>query len=303
MKKSIDKSTTLNAHDLLLKRGFDALLDLYGPTDLESDPVAYLHRFDDARDVEVAGFIAASLAYGRVSLILKSLEYVFETMEWRPGRFVEQFDCRKHSRLFDGFVHRFTRGRDLSVLCSLLGQMVRGWGSIENYMCPPGPDAGRDVGELLSDFSRRVLSLEVGDFYPGGVLPDRAGVRYFFPSPSGGSACKRLNLFLRWMVRGPDGVDLGIWRNLRPADLVVPMDVHVERIARFLGITRLKGSSWKNAVELTEYLKKFDKADPTKYDFAITRLGILGVCRGGQRALACGDCPLNNCCVYGSGLT
>jgi len=283
-----------------LGRSLRDLLDVYGPEDIESDPVMFLHRYEDPADIEIVGFVAASLAYGRVSQIKRSTSIVLGIMGKSPAEFVRNFDPARDSRQFDGFVHRFTKGKDLAALCHLLGQMVRGWGSIESFMIP-GNESPRDVKALLIDFSRRALSLDVTVFYPGGVIPAGAGVRYFFPSPSGGSACKRLNLFLRWMVRGPDGVDMGIWRNLSPCQLVIPMDVHVGRISRLLGLTRYSGNSWKSAVEVTESLKRLDAEDPTRYDYAVTRLGILGVCREGRKDMSCNSCLLSEHCVNGPG--
>jgi uncharacterized protein (TIGR02757 family) len=287
---------TMSEREIALKSSLDDLLDIYGPGDLESDPVMFLHRYEDPADIEVVGFVAASLAFGRVSQIKRSISTILDIMGASPSKFVENFEPARDSRLFDGFVHRFTKGKDLAVLCHLLGQMVKGWGSIENFMFVGGPE-DRDVEKLLGDFSRRALTLDVKGSYPGGAIPAGARVRYFFPSPSGGSACKRLNLFLRWMVRGPDGVDLGIWRNLLPSELVVPMDVHVGRISRLLGLTRYKGNSWRSALEVTESLKRLDAKDPTKYDYAVTRLGILGVCQGGRKDLNCDPCPLSEHCV------
>jgi len=295
----MNNAGTATGREVALKKSLDELVDIYGLGEIESDPVLFLHRYQDPADIEIAGFIAASLAYGRVAHIKRSISIVLGIMGRSPKGFVENFDPTRDSRLFDGFVHRFTKGKDVAVLCHLLGQMVRDRGSIENFMFHR-PKGSRDVGELLSDFSGRALSLDAAGFYPRGVIPAGAGVRYFFPSPSGGSACKRLNLFLRWMVRGPDGIDLGIWRNLLPSDLVVPMDVHVGRISRLLGLTRYKANSWNSAVEVTENLKKLDAEDPTKYDYAVTRLGILGVCQGGTKDLNCNSCPLSVHCVYGT---
>lgn len=286
----------LSGREKRLKESLDALLSRYGPDDIDSDPVSFLHRYRDPLDAEVAGFVAASLAYGRVGLIKKSVGHVLGVMGDRPSRFVRDFDPAGRGNLLRGFVHRFTRGKDLVALFVLLGGLMRERGSIESFMCDDGQN-GRGVGEILSDFSRRALLLPAGDVYPGGGIPADAGVRYFFPSPSDGSACKRLNLFLRWMVRGPDGVDLGIWKSLAPRDLVVPLDVHMARVARFLGLTHLAANSWRSALEVTRSLKRLDPDDPVKYDYAVTRLGILGVCRAGEKRQVCNGCPLASHCI------
>jgi uncharacterized protein (TIGR02757 family) len=291
------RAARLTRREKRLKKSLDALLALYGPGDMGSDPVSFLHRYRDPLDIEVAGFIAASLAYGRVALIEQSVNRVLGVMKDHPSRFVMNFRPARQERLFDGFVHRFTRGKDLVALTVLLREMLSQGGSIENFMCGNGSGRGGGVGEILSGFSRRALALDVGEVYPGGAIPRDAGVRYFFPSPSDGSACKRLNLFLRWMVRGPDGVDHGIWKSITPGDLVVPLDVHMGRVARFLGLTRRRANSWKSALEITESLRRLDPEDPVKYDYAITRLGILGVCGGGRKKRACPECPLDSHCI------
>jgi uncharacterized protein (TIGR02757 family) len=118
-------------------------------------------------------------------------------------------------------------------------------------------------------------------------------------SPDDGSACKRLNLFLRWMVRPDDGVDLGPWTALTPADLVVPLDVHVLRISRFLGLTRRSDASWRTACEVTDGLARLDPADPVRFDFALSHLGISGACRGARHPDACPLCPLDPVCTAG----
>jgi uncharacterized protein (TIGR02757 family) len=323
-------SSRLTTREQTLRRSLEALRAAYGPEHLDSDPVLFLHRYDDPRDVEVAGFIAASLAYGRVSLIRRSLEQVLGFMGPSPARFVTGFDASNPPRSMGGFVHRFTKGNDLSALFAILGRMIEDAGSIEAFMSDgnsrsSGPSAGgsprrrtasrpardpvgstagagtdRDgIGGMLKRFSRRALSIRVPVYREDGTIPAGAGVRFFFPSPSGGSACKRLCLFLRWMVRGPDGVDLGVWRNLSPSSLVVPVDTHMNRIARFLGITRRRDASWKTAQELTGALRRLDPEDPVKYDFAITRLGILGLCRAGEADFRCQACGLAAHCIRG----
>jgi hypothetical protein len=321
----------LSSREKRLKKSLDALLSQYGPDEIGSDPVSFLHRYHDPPDAEVAGFIAASLAYGRVALIEKSVARALEPMGDHPARFIREFSPRRQGHHYRGFVHRFTRGKDLVALFVLLREMLARSGSIENFMCGNGeggisgrkggsgvgpevsiggrsevhavwgPGSGAEnsdrVGEILSDFSKRALSLRPGDIYAGRAIPRDAGVRYFFPSPSDGSACKRLNLFLRWMVRGPDGVDIGIWRSISPKELVVPLDVHMGRVARFIGLTHRRDNLWKSAREITAALGRLDPEDPVKYDYAVTRLGIQGICSGGKKTQACEACPLRAHCL------
>jgi uncharacterized protein (TIGR02757 family) len=127
------------------------------------------------------------------------------------------------------------------------------------------------VGLALASFSRRALALDAEGLYGGRGLPARAGVRFFFPSPEGGSACKRLNLYLRWMVRR-DGVDLGVWCRPAPRQLVLPLDTHTHAVARRLRLTRYRSPSWNMALDVTRRLRRYDPEDPVKYDFALYRL-------------------------------
>jgi uncharacterized protein (TIGR02757 family) len=120
---------------------------------------------------------------------------------------------------------------------------------------------------------QRALALDAGGLYGRGPLPRTAGVRYFFPSPRTGSACKRLNLYLRWMVRR-EGVDLGVWRGVDTSALVIPLDAHIYAIARRVRLTRYKSPGWKMAMDITRRLRRFDSRDPVKYDFAFHRLGL-----------------------------
>jgi uncharacterized protein (TIGR02757 family) len=144
-------------------------------------------------------------------------------------------------------------------------------GSIEAFFGEGLGADDPDVGPALVSFSRRALALDHDGIYPSRRLPARAGVRYFFPSPEGGSACKRLNLYLRWMARR-GGVDLGVWRRPEPRQLVLPLDAHTQAIARRLRFTRYRSPGWAMAVDITRRLRRFDPEDPVKYDFALYRL-------------------------------
>ncbi len=162
-------------------------------------------------------------------------------------------------------------GRDVACLLAFARQMRASHGSIEAFFGEGLGADDPDVGPALVSFSRRALALDPDGIYPSRRLPARAGVRYFFPSPEGGSACKRLNLYLRWMVRR-DGVGLGVWRRPAPRQLVLPLDTHTHAIARRLRFTRYRSPGWAMAVDITRRLRRFDPEDPVKYDFALYRL-------------------------------
>jgi uncharacterized protein (TIGR02757 family) len=165
-------------------------------------------------------------------------------------------------------------GRDVACLLFFARQMRARHGSIEAFFAEGLGDEDEDVGGALASFSARALALDHGDLYRGRALPADAGVRYFFPTPERGSACKRLNLYLRWMARR-GGVDLGVWRRPQPSQLVLPLDAHTYAIARRVRLTRYRSPGWAMALDVTRKLRRLDPADPVKYDFAFHRLGLL----------------------------
>ena len=259
-----------------LKQLLDDLYRRYSRRDLLStSALSVPHRYPSSEDREIAGFVVASLAYGNVKQIHRSAEAALEAMGSSPARFVRDFVPARDAGRFRQFVHRFNTGVDLAVLCYLLHQALEARGSLQAFFLEGYDPAHPDIGAALTSFVERALSLDVSPFYPSGTLPAKAGVRFFFPSPAEGSACKRLNLFLRWMVRRRDEIDFGIWTEVSPAKLILPLDTHVARIVRRLGLTKIKQANWRMAIEVTRRLRAFDADDPVKYDFALCRLGML----------------------------
>ncbi|MBZ0160638.1 MAG: TIGR02757 family protein, partial [bacterium] len=250
-----------------LKQLLDELYHRYSrPVFLSTSALSIPHQYVRPEDQEIAAFVAASLAYGNVKQIHRSANAALEAMGKSPARFIRRFDPARDSARFQYFVHRFNSGVDLALLCHLLRQAIAAEGSLQAFFLDGYDPAHEDIESALASFVERILSLDVSAFYPSGILPARAGVRFFFPSPAQGSACKRLNLFLRWMVRRGDEIDFGIWTEVSPAKLIVPLDTHVARIARQLGLTRIKQPNWRMAKEVTRRLRAFDPEDPVKYD-------------------------------------
>jgi uncharacterized protein (TIGR02757 family) len=268
----------------LLKSSLDRLYADFNYPDSATDPIHIVRRFDRPDDREIVGFCAAGLAFGRVASVLQSIERLLAVMGRRPAAYVRQFDPRRDTRALEGLGHRWVRGADLAALVWLMRQMLDRAGSIEAFFAE-GYDAGAaDVGDALDSFSSRTLALEV-----------RArGACYFFPRPSSGSACKRLNLFLRWMVRR-DALDLGVWSRIPPSALVVPLDTHVIRVGRCLRLTRYTSPGWAMARDITASLRRLDPDDPVKYDFALCHLGMMNAC-GFNRPQKDAQCPLRGAC-------
>lgn len=291
-------NVTRQTHDFgrLRVAGLAATLDrLYADfnhADSAADPIQIVRRFSDPADREVVGFCAAALAFGRVASVLQSIERLLAVMGPRPATFVRQFEPRAHRKALEPIVHRWTRGVDLAALLWLLRQMCDRAGSVEGFFLEGYDPAADDVGEAIERFSVQALALDLRAAY--GRVPARAGVSYFFPRPSNGSGCKRMNLFLRWMVRR-DALDFGIWTRVSPRQLVVPLDTHVIRVGRCLRLTRRTSPGWAMAREITEALRQIDPADPVKYDYAMCHLGMMNACGFGTSRRDA-HCPLRGCC-------
>lgn len=275
----------------------DRLHASFDRADSATDPIQAVRRFDRPADREVVGFVAASLAFGRVASVMQSIERVLEVLGPAPAAFVRGFDPHRDGRALAGVVHRWTRGPDLVALLLVLRRILTRSGSIETFFAEGDDPAAPDVGPGLETFSRRALEADLAPAY--GRVPARPGVCYFFPRPSSGSACKRLNLFLRWMVRR-DGVDLGTWRTPAPARLIVPLDVHLVRMGRCLGLTRYQSPGWRMAQEITASLRQADPEDPVRFDFALCHLSMRGDC-GLNRSDGDSRCPLRGFCRPGAG--
>src|SRR5262249_47601019 len=210
-----------------------------------------------------------------------------------PAVYVRTFDPEAPHPELRAMVHRWIRGADIVALLWLLRQMTERSGSIEGFFLEGYDPAAVDVSEALDSFSRRAMALDLAAVY-GRRVPKRAGVCYFFPRPSAGSGCKRLNLFLRWMVRR-DEVDLGAWRGVSSSKLIVPLDTHVIRLGRCLQLTRYVSPGWRMAAEITASLRAIDPVDPVRFDFSLCHVGMMHACGFGRRQ---GDsqCPLRGIC-------
>ena len=254
------------------------------------DPLQFVYRYTDPRDMEIAAFLAASLAYGRVRHIERSLTQLFDRMDNAPYEFTSRFDDRSRAGL-RSFRHRFTAGDDLSDLLGLFRRVLDDYGSLESSFARGCRDEDATVLPALSTFCDSLCRMYT-DTHRG---PVPTGLNYLLANPSRGSASKRLHLFLRWMVRR-DEVDTGLWKSVDKAKLIVPIDVHMGRLCRILGLHGDKTVSLRTAVRITQSFAKMEPADPVKYDFALSRIGILEDCTGRYRA-ECQPCELFRRCA------
>ncbi len=267
-----------------LARCLDRIAGTYRAGSLDSDPVGVVRELSGRAEIEVGGLIAASLALGRASLIRARTREVFDRLDGRPAAVIAEASPRELARRLAGFRHRFFGEEDLLALLVAAGRILRG---------------GNGLGAAWPlDVPFETAANRFGAAFRG--AQGRAGGRRatipLVPVPSGGSPCKRTMMFLRWMVRPDDGIDFGFWDFIPPSDLVIPLDTHVFRIARLLGLTRLKNPSWRAALAITSSLRRFAPLDPVRYDFALSRIGIVEGCLG-RRTEVCARCGLAAVCT------
>jgi uncharacterized protein (TIGR02757 family) len=276
----------------VMKIALDRLYDSFNQPEAALDPVQIVRRYERLEDREIVAFVAAGLAFGRVASVMASIEAVLGVLGPAPARFVSGFDPRRDGPALERFVHRWTRGRDLVALFLVLRQILERDGSIERRFADGLDPGAPDVGHAIERFSEHARTFELRRAY--GRVPRRPGLLYFFARPSTGSACKRLNLFLRWMVR-QDAVDPGGWTTVPPRQLVVPLDTHTIRTGRCLRLTRRASPGWRMAADVTAALRKIDANDPVRYDFALCHLSMMGACGFGTRQ-GSRQCPLREVC-------
>lgn len=268
---------------------------------LAADPVELPRRYADPLDQEVAALLAASLAYGRADVFKPLLTRLLDAMAPSPAAFARAFARAPDPRAFPFAIYRFNRPPDLAALAAAAGEMATRHGSLGARFGALFREEGGVPGALRPALARFADELR-GAPPVARLLRGRGprGLRHLLPDPRGPGASKRWNLYLRWMVRGPDAVDLGAWRGVvPPSALVVPLDTHVHRVSRCLGLTRRRDASWRTAEEITAALRLVDPDDPVRYDFALCHLGMSGRCPARRDPLRCRECPLAAACRGG----
>jgi uncharacterized protein (TIGR02757 family) len=240
------------------------------PEFIHPDPLEFIYRYDRLEDRELAGFAAAALAYGKVNQILKSVEKVLSPMGPSPQRWLLKTPAKGISAAFSAFKHRFTTGAELAVFLMNIKRTVEAYGSLKACFLRRYEPADETLAGAIYAF--------VDDFNSLACAPTLT------PCPRKKSSFKRLNLFLRWMIRR-DAVDPGVWSGISPSKLIVPLDTHMFAIARSIGFTKRNDTSMKTALEITAAFRRVNPADPVKYDFSLTRTGILAANRGAAKTV------------------
>jgi uncharacterized protein (TIGR02757 family) len=246
-----------------LREFLDSKVALYNRPDfIEHDPVSIPHRFKKKQDIEIAGLFAAVLAWGQRVTIINKTNDLLDRMSNAPHDFLLNHTLND-LKAFENFKHRTFNATDALYFIEFLSKYYKRNKSLEDLFLVPPESKTTEQG--LIHFHTAFFSL---DDYP-------KRTKKHISTPERKSACKRINMYLRWMVRQDNnGVDFGIWKRIAPSQLICPIDLHVERVARKLKLIKSKSVNWNTALELTENLKKLDSVDPVKYDFALFGLGI-----------------------------
>lgn len=268
-----------------LKDVLEKLYQKYNRRELiKPDPLQFVYEYSNPSDMEIAGFLSSALAYGRVEQIEKSCRNLFGRMGKSPFDFVVSFTSKDRT-LLKSFKHRFTTGDDIADLLILLKAAIAKSGSIEIFFLLGYNSTDENIIPSLTRFCDSLT----------GIVAISRGLKFLVASPARGGAAKRLNMFLRWMVR-KDDVDAGLWRGVDKSKLVVPVDVHIGRLSKILGFHNRSNVTLKTALDITRIFAEIEPADPVKYDFALSRIGILENCTG-QHVAGCDACELLSWCI------
>ncbi|WP_428234978.1 TIGR02757 family protein [Gracilimonas sp.] len=268
MPRTRKKFKTLSRNKLTeLKPFLDALVEkIEQPDYINEDPVQFMHAFEDKRDQELAGFFAATMAWGRRDIVNAKVEELLQRMQYKPAEFIEHYSEDDFSA-FDGFKHRTFKPIDMHWLTKILQTILLKYGSFERFWKHCADEAKCQKRELIAVFHEKIFT-----FHP--EMPQRT--RKHVSNPEKNSSAKRLYMYLRWCIRKNSPVDPGIMDFISPAELKIPLDVHVARQARKLGLLSRKQNDWKSVLELNARLKFLDPEDPAKYDYALFGIGVLG---------------------------
>lgn len=244
----------------------EKVLQFETPDFIPLDPISIPHMFTEKRDIEIAGFLAATIAWGKRPMILKNAHSLMERMDHEPYDFIMNFE-ESDTAAFKGFVHRTFQPEDVVCFMKALKRIITEYGSIESLISSHWIASGKpnSLKDSLSNFHQVFFD-----------QPHAPRSRKHVANPAKGSAAKRLNMYLRWMVRSSEkGVDLGVWDEIPSSALSLPLDVHTSNVGRQLGLLKRKQNDWKAVAEYDEELRKMAPADPVKYDFALFNLGAI----------------------------
>lgn len=274
----------LKTKDSKLKTLLDVLYRKYNHEQfIPPDPLQFVYHYKNKSDMEIAGFLSAMFAYGAVEQIQKFLTNLFGKMGSHPGEFINNFSA-KDKKLFAQLKYRFNTPDDIITLLQSLKKILNTFGSLENLFMQVYNPSDSNIIPAAAKF---INTLNCSHISPG--------LKFLVSDPANGGTCKRLFLFLRWMVRS-DEVDAGLWKKVDKAKLIVPVDVHMGRLSKIIGLHNKKTYNLKTAIEITNGFASISPDDPVKYDFALCRIGILENCSGKPNK-HCPHCELAEFCI------
>jgi len=256
---------TLNKQQL--KRKLDYHYHAFDKSTISPDPIEFPHRYSSIYDIEISAFISGIFAYGRIEQIQKSLTLLHNLMENQPYNFIQNYTIDNGKKLFKNFIHRFYKPEDIVILFNILRTVYDNYESLNKLFLLYYFEEDKNLKNSISFFTNNLKSLSKME------QNNSTGLKFMFPDPMKGSACKRMNLFLRWMIR-KDDIDFGLWKEIPASKLVIPVDTHIAKICKELKLTKHKVVSWNMAEEITNNLAEFNPKDPVKYDFALCHIGM-----------------------------
>lgn len=285
MNHSFTKTTGIR-----LKKYLDPLCQQFPVAEsIQKDPVQFPRRYFRSEDQEVVAFFASALAYGSVSQFIPKIEQILSQMGPKPADFLKTAPPKKLEQLCHSFDYRFTKAKDLTAFFKSTSLVLQHYGTLEALFQEGYSTKHSSYYEAMSHFIEQWRKT---------TSNSTRGFAHLVPDPTKKSSMKRFCLFLRWMIRKADAIDLGTWSQFPTDKLTIPLDTHISRIAYQLGLsTEEGGSTWKRAQEISQNLKKVDSLDPLKYDFYLAHLGIQGWCPKRQEEHLCRSCLLRAVCV------
>jgi len=241
------------------------------PEFLKIDPLCVVHEFEEDENLEIVALLSASLAYGKVAMIIKSIREILRLTENDPLGYSKNSTLKDKEKLFADFKHRFNTGEDIALLFEIFSKIHKEYGSLKNFSKDVFVETEtKNMYEFMTAFASHFLNeaAKIKNDVP-------YGFKYMFPLPEKKSACKRLNMFFRWMVREDDGIDLGLWSDIPKSILQIPVDTHVLKVSKKLKLTTRKQADWRASEEITNNLRKISPDDPVKFDFSLCRYGMV----------------------------
>ena len=261
---------------------------------VDSDPIGIVHQYESPRDKELVAFISSAFSFGNVMYIRKTLRRIFYELGKNPSNTLLNMNFPMDDILFSNFNYRWINRDAIRAFIAILSSIYKKYGSLENCFLENYKKNDDTLRDSLIFFRNRLIKegekIKIDE-------KGRRGLYYLLPDPSKSSPCKRFNLFLRWVVRPADGIDLGLWNSFHTKQLTIPLDTHMAKICVQIGLTKRKVTNYLMAEDITKSLKKIDPIDPTRFDFAISRLGILKHCPKKCIIEICCKCPIKELCV------